>query len=730
MNVRNDEYMIEHINRAIAELVVPRYTIQKYYNYYNGRRDPEQFRYLEENFGIGQPTAIEFTPLVRKHIDALIGEYLEVPVIPKVSCKDKETISKITRDKEIEITSQVMRFLKNSLNKTILQFISGQGTVDQAIEFSINQIIEDINEGFTSKYEIAAQHVVQYILQNRRIDFHNKLKALLLNLLISGETYYQVHPSPSKNNIEVEIHSPLNVFADRNPNSVYVKDSYRIVVRRWMTKSEILVKYGDQLDQEAINELEEKSNPVLENSYMYIRSFENIPSHAPATDGLEAGREVVPGFPYDTNFQLRHHLLPVYEVEWIEHDKEDGKFIENRYKGIKICDSIYILTGKDDSAIRSKDNPEYCSLSVNGIFFTNNSGQPYSLMGACMHLQDKYDIIMYFKDNVISNSGTAGDWIDLRVLPTVLGSDLIERIQKFIGYKKTGIAPIDSSQDGMGVGNNTIYNGYDDTLKLATMQAFDLALERIENTCSSITGVFRERLNGISQKDAVTNVQVGIQNSYTVTKQYHQQMDTLCVDMLSDCLDQGKIVWKKGLTGTIILGDTLQKVFTALPEHFTTSDYDIHIIASGQIMKELNTVQQMCMEFVKTGQLDPDLLVDAMTAQSLTDLKAKVSKAFKLKKKENDQIGQLSQQLQQAQQQLQQAQQQVQQLSTKVEQLDERRLAIEEMKLQNENSINWFDQQTKRKAVESQAKNDTKRTEIEWAQQFDNNPYNDKIRQA
>lgn len=730
MNVRNDEYMIEHINRAIAELVVPRYTIQKYYNYYNGRRDPEQFRYLEENFGVGQPTAIEFTPLVRKHIDALIGEYLEVPVLPKVSCKDKETISKITRDKEIEITSQVMRFLKNSLNKTILQFINGQGTVDQAIEFSINQIIEDINEGFISKYEVAAQYVVQYILQNRRIDFHNKLKALLLNLLISGETYYQVHPSPSKNNIEVEIHSPLNVFADRNPNSVYVKDSYRIVVRRWMTKTEILVKYGDKLDQDAINELEEKSNPALENSYMYVRSFECIPSHAPATDGLEVGKEVVPGFPYDTNFQLRHHLLPVYEVEWIEHDKEKGRFIQNRYSGVKICDSIYILNGKDDTAIRSKDNPEYCSLSVNGLFFTNNSGQPYSLMGACMHLQDKYDIIMYFKDSVISNSGTAGDWIDLRVLPTVLGSDLIERIQKFIGYKKTGIAPIDSSQDGMGVGNNTIYNGYDDTLKLATMQAFDLALERIENTCSSITGVFRERLNGISQKDAVTNVQVGIQNSYTVTKQYHQQMDTLCVDMLSDCLDQGKIVWKKGLTGTIILGDTLQKVFTALPEHFTTSDYDIHIIASGQIMKELNTVQQMCMEFVKTGQLDPDLLVDAMTAQSLTDLKAKVSKAFKIKKKENDQIGQLSQQLQQAQQQLQESQNQIKQLTSKIEQLDERRLAIEEMKIQNANSIDWFDQQTKRKAVESQAKNDTKRTEIEWAQQFDNNPYNDKIRQV
>ena len=40
------------INKAINELVFPKYTLKKAYNYYNGVRDPEQFRYLESNFGI------------------------------------------------------------------------------------------------------------------------------------------------------------------------------------------------------------------------------------------------------------------------------------------------------------------------------------------------------------------------------------------------------------------------------------------------------------------------------------------------------------------------------------------------------------------------------------------------------------------------------------------------------------------------------------------------------
>ena len=60
---------------------------------------------------------------------------------------------------------------------------------------------------------------------------------------------------------------------------------------------------------------------------------------------------------------------------------------------------------------------------------------------------------------------------------------------------------------------NTSFNNFDDTLKMNTMQAFDIALDRIENICSNITGVFRERLNGIEQRDAVTNIQVGVKNS-------------------------------------------------------------------------------------------------------------------------------------------------------------------------------------------------------------------------
>lgn len=726
---RGDEYLMEKADKAINELVVPKFKLQKAYNYYNGMRDAEQFRYLEENFGIGNPTSIQFTPLIRKHVDALIGEYLNVPILPKVTCKDKETVSKITRDKEIAISKQVFEFLQGHLNNSLLSFIDGKTVNDKAIDTALKKLIEDIDKNFISDYEVAAQDVIQYILQSRSADLVNKLKSLLLDLLVTGTCYYKVVPSVEGNNLSIEVLNPLNTFVDRNPESIYVKDSYRVVVRRWMTKQQILNKYGSELNREAIKELKTLYEGYSESSYMYVRSFTNAATGAPLTDGLEAGKEVVPGFPYDYYNTYSYKLLPVYEVEWTDTDKVDGEYIMNRYETVKISNSIYILRGKADNVIRSKDNPSYCTLSVNGIFYINRNAMPYSLVEACMHLQDKYDIITFFRDNVIANSGTAGDWLDLSTLPTLLGDDLAERIEKWIAYKKSGIAVIDTSQEGRAFNSNTTFAGFDDTIKAQTIEAFELALDRIENTCSSITGVFRERLNGIQSRDAVTNVQVGIQNSYTITKQYYQQMDTLTVDMLIDCLNVAKIVWKKGLTGTLILGDKLQRVFTALPEHFTVTDYDIHITASSDIMNDMKTIQQVVFEFIKSGGLDPDVIVDAITAKSMTDLKAKVSKAFKDRKEEANQMAQLQQQIEQAQQQMKALQSENEKYQSKLEQLNEARLQIEREKAQAEIDLGWYDATTKRRAAESKASTDEKRTDIEYMQLNDGNPYNDKVRQ-
>ena len=722
-----NEELIDRTDKAITELVYPKWDLQKAYNYYNGVRDAEQFRYLEENFGIGNPTSIEFTPLIKKHVDALIGEYLGTPIIPKVYCKDTKTLNNIDRDKQLKINSELKQYLSSHLKNSILSFLEGKNITDPMIETQLKRIVEDININFVSEYEIAAQNVIEYIMQSRDTDMTNVLRHLLLDLLITGYTFYRVLPTVEKNNVRIEALSPLNVFPDRNLDSPYIKNSNRIVVRKWMNKTQILNLYGKDLSKDDIELIKDRWETVYDEATYYVRT---LPNHGvPSTDGIKAGREiVVPGYPSVSNGKF-HDLIPVYEVEWID---TDDNFVMQRYQTIRIGESVYILKGIDNEVIRSNSNPSYCGLSVNGVYFVNRGSEPYSLVLACSHLQGKFDMLNFYRDNLIANSGAVGDFIDVSMLPNFLGHDTAEKLQKYIAYKKSGIAPIDTSQEGrLAAGQapiNTIFNGYDDTVKVQAIQAIQLAIDQVEQVTSSITGVFRERLNGIEARDAVTNIKIGQNNSFIITKQYYHQMDLIVNEMLLDCLNVAKIVFKKGLTGTLILGEKYQKVFTALPQYFTVTDHDIRLTTSSDVIKDLEYIKQILPDFIKNGAIAPDIIFEALTCKSVTDIKLIVKKAIQKQRDENNQIQQLSQQVEQLQSDLKKASQQLKAAEEKIQTLNSDKLQLQQQEINMKYQIEWYKAQTDRNYKEATAEEQKRRTQVEIMQQYDNNPYNDKIR--
>ena len=353
-------------------------------------------------------------------------------------------------------------------------------------------------------------------------------------------------------------------------------------------------------------------------------------------------------------------------------------------------------------------------------------------MLACADLQDKYDLLIYYRDVLIANSGVKGQIIDFSLIPANLGVNWPERIKKWMAYRKAGSLMIDSTQEGrneQGAGQfNTMFSGYDDTLPAQAIQAIQLAIDSVEATTSSITGVFRERLNGIQQRDAVTNIQQGVNNSFIVTKHIFQQMDAVTCEIVSDCLNQAKKTWKKGITGTLILGDHQQKVFTALPEDYTHTDYDIHVISSTQIMQDMQQIQVLVPEFIKSGQLPPDILFEVMTAKSLTDMKLKVKRALKIQKEENNQLQQLQQKLEETTQQAQQLQQELEKAQQQIKQLDEQRMKLETDKMNLEYKVDWFKAQTDKAYRERQLDIEEKKVDIEIMQLRDGNPFNDQIR--
>lgn len=726
--VGKEKEILDNIDRAINELVYEKTQIIKAYNYYHGKRDPEQFRHLEENYGIGTPTSVEFIPLVRKHVDVLIGEYLSTPCLPRVSCKDKKTLSNIYRDKQLAINNTIAQELNKHLKNTLYTTLTGQSnSTDQEVEARLLEIQESLNRNFISEYEIASQNIVDWAMQSRVIDFTNQRKILLTDLLISGTGYYKTYSSPNKTNVVLKVLNPVNTFIDRNPESPYLKNSARAVVREYMTKDQILAKYGDFLSVDDLAELDHLQDYSVDgSSTTYLRSYDSITGNT-MSDGVLGGFEVTPLLPFERDTSKYFRVFPTYEVEWLKTEKEDGEFVVNRYEGVRIGTNIYIPKGKSDNIVRSIDDKKSATLSVNGIFYSDRNGDPFSLLLKTANLQDKNDVLYFYRDNIISESGTAGDWLDVAHLPKFLGQDTTERLMKWKAYKKSGIALIDSSQEGMQMANTT-FGGYDDTVKLQAIQAVDLAIQRNEEECSMITGVFREKLGGIEQKDAVTNVQVGVRQSTHITKQYYQIMDLMTREMLIDILNLAKIVYKKGISGTLILGERLNKIFTALPEFYTTTDHDIHIADSSDIIKEQEMIKQLGMELTKGNMLDPETLIELVTSTGLTRMKEDVKASLAKKKQENNQLGQLSQKVQEMEQQLKQASQEAQKLQNEVQSLNATKLDLEKQKLQFEKEIGWYKAKDESSYNESKLELEKKRVQLEGLQLFDTNKKNDEIK--
>lgn len=717
----SEDYLMHTADDVITRLVSEKTHLYKAYNYYQGFRDKYQYEHLEVNYGIGSPTSIKFTPLVRKHIDAIVGEYLTRKINPLISCKDQKTLTNIQRDKQLLIHQKVKDHVSKFLNNAVYNLLQGQSpqdqkTFDAVVQKEVDEIIDSVNRDYISNYEIAAQIVIEDIKNSREIDLKNLILQLFLDLLIAGELYYRVVPGQKESNFKIEVLDPLNTFVFVNHQSKYIKNGTKSVVRTWLTKEEIAIKYGDELSETDLDSLENSEGGyITRDSDVWIPAMHSRGWLTPTCEGGVQINGITDfyDFPYE--------LLPVYEVEWIDYSKKENRGV--LYKVTKIGEDIYIFDGEDEYQVRSIDNPKSARLTVNGLRYSNR-GCPYSLMLTTADLQDAYDLLLYQKDNLIALGGTKVANVDIAHLPEFLGETPKERVLKYQAYRKLGLAFFDSAQEGEPV--NQMFANSDDSVSANAVQAIQLGIQIIEDTVSSITGVFRERLGGIQARDAVANVEAGMQQSYIISKQYHQAMDTIISEMLVDALNISKKVFKKGRVGTLLLGN-YKDIYTSLPEDISFTEYDIKLADSQELDKEKEVIKQYAMEMAKSQMADPLDVISILTAKSFTDAKYTMEKTIKQKKKENDQLSKMSETLQQYEQQVKDLSAQLQDSTKKLQQLNERKLAVEQQNNQMKQNIEWYKAKSLSEFQQRQLDIMEKKANLEALQMYDNNPNNNDV---
>lgn len=180
-----------------------------------------------------------------------------------------------------------------------------------------------------------------------------------------------------------------------------------------------------------------------------------------------------------------------------------------------------------------------------------------------------------------------------------------------------------------------------------------------------------------------------------------------------------------------MLGPKLVKTFTALPEHYTITDFDIHIQDSTEAFQTKQEIKGLNIELIKAGMVDVNDVINIATAKNVTELKHYIEKSIATKKAENDMIGQMQQQLEQMNNQIKQYESQIgeynnqiKQLQSQVEQNSQAKLDIERQRV----AIEEKEARDKKDYNDKQIEVKEKQLQVEYAQLTDSNPYNDKFR--
>lgn len=243
--------------------------------------------------------------------------------------------------------------------------------------------------------------------------------------------------------------------------------------------------------------------------------------------------------------------------------------------------------------------------------------------------------------------------------------------------------------------------------------------------------MFAEKLGQIEQRDAVSNVKVGIHQSTLLTKQYFHAMDLMYKEANYDLLNEAKYVFKDGITGTIVLGDRFVKTFTALPEHYTMTDFDIHIEDSSESFKTREQLQGTLPDLIQADKIDVADLVEIVRAKNMTQLKRYLNKSMAAKKAENNMLQQLQQQVEQLTSQQKQAEQTIQEYESQIQSLQkqlqsnsQQKINIEQQRVQIEDRIARDKKDYNDKLIEVKEK----QLQAEIMQIRDGNPYNDQIK--
>jgi len=310
---------------------------------------------------------------------------------------------------------------------------------------------------------------------------------------------------------------------------------------------------------------------------------------------------------------------------------------------------------------------------------------------------------MFFRNNAIANSGVSGSRVNIAAIPKSLGKKFMDRLTKWITLRKQGIELIDPTEEGAQLFQH--YGDFSAAISGDIIESINAILESLSIQADILSGVPRQMLGIIAERDAVENVRQGLNQVSILSLEMFRDIDRCMNRTVQKTLDAFKYSYRNKKLHGIYKNGLAMIPFTLSPKDFSVTDYKVSVVSSGIENAKLLKIQTLAKEFVGAGAIDPDVLIKIVNNKSIHEIEYMLSIATAAKKEEMASIEKMQQQLEEANGQVKKLQGEINRLENNAKQQLEGRLKLDEQKAKD-------DRDNKQKELDIKEKEITNKKEL------------------
>lgn len=599
-------------------------------NLYNGKANVEDMKLILNPGGLEKffvPDAIQHYPIITPRINVLVGEEKRRKFDWSVEIINPDTLSKIKQDKKKLVDQKLMEMLESDVS-------------DEELEQELVKYGDYINFDYQDIREKRANLLMKnYIAKlNMKYLFQQGLK----DALIFGEEIYMF--DIINGNVTFEKLNPTKVHTLRSGFSNKIEDSDIIVLDDFWSPGKIQDTFYNDLSEIQVKNLDDEvttpgandknldgmSEAIDDEEGYRLMNRLGFDSYLNSTGVYDSEGSLSSRGSYkDTRGNIRvirmfwKSMKKVAKVTYFDQlGKKQVKFRSEEYianeamgetikwlwvpqwwKGVKVGKDTYLQIKPREIQYNKMNQPSFNSCGIIGQVYNTSDSESVTMVDRAKPFQYLFDISWYRVNEALSKYMGSIVELDLAKVPKGW------TVTKWLYFaRKSGISVVDSfreGQKGMAKGKlaGAVGNTTGRVLEQRVGDFIQVHMEMMEYAkaqMDEITGVTRQRLGQMENRETVGGIERAVSQSNHITEELftmHDYCKKRCFELL---IETAKIALKgQSIKFSYIADDMTRQLAEIDGDEFAEEEYGLVVSnedAINQMQQKLDGMVQMGLQ--------------------------------------------------------------------------------------------------------------------------------------